>query len=99
MNFKDMFLRYNVDRIIRCAIIQDFTKKPKKFILKEGYTPDDYEKFLQEINFTVKMFVDIFATVWYIDGTWMEVYPHYDSGMLDWEYRQYPEIPEELLEG
>ena len=96
MNFKDMFLRHNADKIIRCAIIQDFTKKPKKYTLKEGYTPDDYERFLQEINFHVKMFVDIFATVWYIDGTWMEVYSHYDSGMLDWEYRQYPEIPEEL---
>lgn len=88
---------------IKCAIISKLTNNEQDevlIILKCGYTPDEWEVFLNELNF------DYASTDWTIGGTiWMEepnvwYERYYDFGRLDswWELRRFPEIPKLLVD-
>lgn len=84
---------------LKCGYIResryDITEeKRKKAILKVGYTKNDYDNFLQSIDFD---YDDGFGTdelagvLWFSDGTWA-TRGEYD-GSEWWEYHKQPEIP------
>jgi len=66
--------------------------------LKEGYTPTEYEKFLEKLNFEYDNGYgsqELSGTIWLSeDNTW------YERGEYDgsewWAYRECPQVPNEL---
>jgi hypothetical protein len=92
---------------IKCAIVKcernsywddDDYVQPPPVLLKEGYTPEEYEEFLQKLNFEYDAGYggqELFGTIWLSeDNTW------YERGEYDgsewWSYRECPSIPNEL---
>jgi hypothetical protein len=103
-NAKKEFLEKTgkVNSPIKCAVIHgdpyDSEPAPEK-TLKVGYSPDEYEKFLSEINYEYDSGFggqELFGYVWFEDGTWLER-GEYD-GSEWWEHKTCPEIPQELKE-
>ena len=104
MNAKQEFLSKVNGHTVICAILQeanfcsfDEAEKPWCHILKKGYSEEDYNKFLQEIDFEYNNGYggqEIDGVIWLSDGAW------YDRGEYDgsewWEFHKYPEIPENL---
>mgnify|MGYP000393789334 CR=1 FL=1 len=49
----------------------DGSLETKDFNLKRGYTPEDFGRFLHDLDFILKDYRDhIGIIVWYTDGTW-----------------------------
>jgi hypothetical protein len=94
-NAKDEFLRITHIHRVLCATI---TNAGVTHNLKVGYSPEDYNKFLESINFEYDAgygTMNLHGVIWMQDGTW------YDRGEYDgsewWEYRSAPIIPKELI--
>lgn len=69
----------------------------KFYDLLVGYTQQDYEKFLESINFEYDAGYGtqkITGTIWITDGSWYER-SEYD-GLEWWEYKSTPPIPKQL---
>jgi hypothetical protein len=86
--------------VIRCAYIYgetDYEKDPSKiYVLKEGYSEADLERFFNSLNFEYDSGwgeQELFGYVWFNSGTWLERY-EYDGSEL-WSYKRCPEIPKE----
>ena len=93
--------------IIKCATIKrnagywddnnTYTQK-EPILLKEGYTPAEYEEFLAKLDFKYDSgygMQELDGTVWLMkEGTWLER-GEYD-GSEWWVYRVCPQIPDEL---
>lgn len=89
-------------RTVRCALIKLYTTKDKvEAILPVGYTPEDLEIFLNEIDFEYDSgygLQELFGTIWYTDGlTWSSRFEY--DGSECWEFHEVPEITSELLGG
>lgn len=97
-NAKDEFLEHVEGQNVTCALIKyernygEFTT----FVLKNGYTQNDYDLFLQSLNFVYDDGYggqELNGYIWYDDGTWS------DRGEYDgsewWEYQEVPQIPDE----
>ena len=76
---------------IKCAIVN-------KHLLKVGYTEDEFEDFLNLLDFKYNNGYggqNLYGAVWLEDGTWL------DRGEYDgsewWEHIVMPEIPRELM--
>lgn len=70
----------------------------RAIVLKVGYTADDYERFLKELDFRYYSgygVQELFGTVWFKDNTWAGR-GEYD-GSEWWEEHSLPDIPKELL--
>ena len=94
--------------VVKCAYIKcergsywddnDSYVQPAPILLKEGYTPEEYEEFLQKLNFEYDAGYggqELHGMIWLKEeNTWMER-GEYD-GSEWWEYRKCPKIPEEL---
>lgn len=68
------------------------------YVLKTDFTGNDYEKFLNSLDFQYDAGFGgqvLFGTIFYSDGTWSER-REYD-GSEWWEYKKRPEIPNECL--
>lgn len=100
MNAKEELLKHIGQRQIKCAKIQYvefFSECEKTFNLKVDYSVDEFQKFLQSLDFEYDEGLgsqELFGLVWYEDGSWSErrVY----DGSEWWEYKSLPEIPLEL---
>jgi len=72
------------------------TKDP--FLLKEGYTQEEYTEFLSKLDFKYDSGYggqELFGTVWLMkENTWLSR-GEYD-GSEWWEYNECPSIPNEL---
>ena len=68
------------------------------FILTTGYTQDDWNEFLSKLDFMYDSgwgSQQIFATIWYVDGTWSDR-GEYDGS--EWyQHHVCPEIPEDVF--
>ena len=70
----------------------------KLIVLHKNYTADDYEIFLESLNFEYEQGYkntpqNLFGQIWYIDGTWSD---RSEAETAEWwTYRTRPEIPEE----
>lgn len=99
-NAKEELLASVAGMEIICASIQygcEYSDDQKVFILKQYHSQNDYEHFLQCLNFSYDNGYggqELFGTVWLDNGRWLER-GEYD-GSEWWELREYPEIPEEL---
>lgn len=88
-NAKRDFIEHTKDKIVKGAIIN-------KFILKVNYNKDDYDLFLNQLDFDYGGCYDtmtVEGTIWYTDNTWSRIMEDY---YLEWEYIELPEIPKEL---
>ena len=89
--------------IIKCAKINygeqwDDEEKVPEYILKVGYNKEDYNKFLNELNFDYDSGFGgqrLFGKIWLTNNTWLSR-GEYD-GSEWWEYNILPEIPKECL--
>lgn len=94
MNAKDEFLKHTKNKVVMCAVV-DYCNLTVK--LPVNYNINDYERFLNAINFEYDCGYggqELYGTIWYADGTWSER-GEYD-GSEWWEYKYMPEIPESL---
>lgn len=102
-NAKEEFLRLVEDLPkVKCAHIvygaDYWGNEQKKILLPVNYTPEEYDKFLSELDFNYDNGYggqELFGYIWMVDGTWCER-GEYD-GSEWWEYKSSPEIPNELL--
>jgi hypothetical protein len=87
-------------RTVRCAQIKLYNAKNKvEAILPVGYTPEDLEEFLKEINLEYNDGYggqNLYGTIWYNDGvTWSSRFEY--NGSECWDFNEIPEITPELL--
>ena len=90
---------------LRCATIShepfgywlDDDYKPKPIELKLGYTPSELKEFLNSLDFDYDNGYgsqQLFGTVWFTNGIWMDRYEY--DGSEHWDIHKYPGIPIEL---
>jgi hypothetical protein len=83
---------------VKCAYIYKFDsddEKAHEVVLKEGYSTEDFERFLAALDFTYSHGYgtqELFGNVWFNDGTWLSR-AEYD-GSEWWNLMVCPEIPE-----
>ncbi len=103
MNAKEEFIRVTKDFKVVCAEIDnnkswyDADERTPLHILKVGYSPEEYSKFLEAIDFKYDSGFggqELFGTIWCENGIWL------DRGEYDgsewWDTHVYPEIPLQL---
>jgi hypothetical protein len=98
-NAKEELLRYAKNKIVCATIMYNphWDDSAKTFTLKVGYTQEEYNQFLDSLDFEYDRgygLQELFGTVWLEDGMWMER-GEYD-GSEWWEIHTRPEIPENL---
>ena len=103
MNAKDEFIKHTseVSASIICALLvreifdsESYDYVGVEYILPTNYTADEYDKFLQKIDFEYDSgfgVQEIFGIIIYDDKSWSER-GEYD-GSEWWEYQCLPEIP------
>lgn len=100
MNAKEEFINHveatpkipvicaKIGRGIRCE-----TSIEALIVLNEGYSKEDYDNFLYELDFEYHEgygLQQVFGVIWYSDGTWSER-NEYD-GSEWWSYKKCPEF-------
>jgi hypothetical protein len=86
---------------VLCAKVRERNYKYNNLesaILTTGWTEDDFEKFLDTIDFDYDEGYgsqELFGMIWFKDGTWSER-QEYD-GAESWDYKRCPDIPKELI--
>jgi hypothetical protein len=98
-NAKEEFIEHVSGKNVLCAKIthgSEWSDSQKHSVLRIGYTPVEFEAFLQSLDFGYDAGFggqELFGYVWYQDGTWS------DRGEYDgsewWQYQAVPKIPEE----
>ena len=103
-NAKEEFLAHvkNSGKVVKAVDIQlgYYYKEDEQVskTLKVGYTDEEYEAFLESLNFSYDSGYggqELYGTIWYVGGTWSSR-GEYD-GSEWWEYNNCPKIPKELL--
>lgn len=104
---KDEFLSHvrKVNSSIICAHIKrerfddaTFDYYETVYVLKTNFTGNDYDEFLNALNFQYDAGFGgqvLFGTIFYSDGTWSERIEY--DGSEWWEHKTCPEIPKECL--
>jgi len=103
MNAKEEFLsKVSMEQVI-CAYIcsmDDYGDEPPRqnAILKKGFTEEDWNAFLKQIDFNYNNGFggqELDGCIWLTNNQW------YDRGEYDgsewWQFHSYPEIPVSLL--
>jgi hypothetical protein len=71
-----------------------------EFNLKQGYTPQEYEEFVNSLDFEYEDWSyhgqELYGTIWLSDGTWFQCVRNDHAQYQEWNYYKYPEIPEAL---
>ena len=83
--------------VAKCATI-DCSRKKDTINLKVGYSPEEYQSFLNLLNFDYDSGYggqELYGTVWLTNSTWLSR-GEYD-GSEWWEHNELPAIPESLL--
>ena len=101
MNAKKEFIEHIDSRSILCVQIQHGDAygydEVVVYNLTTGWTNEDWNKFLNEIDFDYDSGYggqEVFGVIWYVDGTW-STRGEYD-GSEWWEHQKRPDIPTEL---
>jgi|688.fasta_scaffold1218650_2 hypothetical protein len=87
---------------VKCVYIYketDFYNISNIAVLKLGYSEEDWQKFLEALDFTYDHGYgsqELFGNVWFKDGSWLSR-AEYD-GSEWWNHSTCPEIPEECLQ-
>lgn len=97
-NARKEFLEHVKGKEVLCAQITRRSYDSERFDLKQGYTENDYIKFICELNFVYDSnygIQNLFGTIWYTDDTWSSR-EEYD-GSEWWLHNIRPDVPDELL--
>jgi len=103
MNARKELLDFLGGDKVKCAnIIRDyFSTDEKRILLKVGYSDEDWEKFLSELDFDYDIHTgclgfedELSGTVWLMDGSWLTRIEHDEMGF--WTLHYPPEIPADL---
>lgn len=97
----------NGDVKVHCATItyapnslwDEDEPESKHIILKVGYTTEEYNMFVNQLDFDYDAGYggqELYGTVWLTDDTWL-TRGEYD-GSEWWDFNSLPEIPEELAQ-
>lgn len=89
-------------RTVRCAKISIHNAKNSVYsILPVGYTPEDQESFLKDIDLEYNNGYggqNLYGDIWYTDGvTWSQRYEY--DGSECWEFMECPDIGPEMMGG
>jgi len=102
INAKEELLKILMFKKPVCAYITHvpFDEKygPISFALKKGYSQEDWEQFLTQLDFEYDNGYgtqELFGTIWMSNEVWLD--RHEYDGSEYWEWQAIPEIPEELL--
>jgi hypothetical protein len=96
VNAKNEFLAVVRDSAIKCVDISIYSQE-KGLILKVGHTEEDYQVFLETLDFEYDAGFgtqELYGVIWFEDGTWMTRWEY--DGSEGWEYHTMPEIPNYL---
>lgn len=96
-NAKAEFLAHVGEHPVQCAEIQVYLGKPRDIRLPVGYTLEQYEAFLTELEFEYDSGYGgqrLFGTIWYCGSTWSKR-GEYD-GSEWWELCRKPITPKYL---
>jgi len=100
-NIKTELLNHCSGRVMLCCYIEStpyhFDDDNWRHILPTGYTQEDLDIFLTNIDFEYDSGYggqEVYGIIWYKDGTW-STRGEYD-GSEWWEYHILPEIPKDL---
>ena len=77
---------------------EDDEPKPKEFKLKQSHTIAEYTDFINSLDFEYDAGYggqELYGTVWFTDGIWMDRYEY--DGSESWDIHKYPVIPAELV--
>jgi len=108
-NAREEFLNAIGTNIVECATItydacslwemsDEEPSQSQDILLKRGYTQEEFEQFLNKLDFKYDSGYggqELFGTVWFENGTWMER-GEYD-GSEWWTIQSRPQIPKELI--
>jgi hypothetical protein len=96
INAKEEFVRHTKSKVIKCAYIE-LDYEDERFSLTTGYTEDEYNQFLSDIDREYNNGYggqELDGMIWYEDGTWT-TRGEYDGS--EWyEYHEVPDIPDFL---
>jgi hypothetical protein len=96
VNAKSEFLATIMGKAIKCVYITKY-RDERESILKVGHTEEDYQAFLDTLDFEYDAgygLQEVFGTIWFVDGTWMTRWEY--DGSEGWEYHTVPQIPDYL---
>lgn len=104
-NARDEFVMHTSGKKVHCAQIlygdtysHEGQKYEKTILLHMNYSKEDYEKFLNQLDFHYDSGFggqNLFGCIWYMDMSW-STRGEYD-GSEWWEHHSIPEIPFELF--
>lgn len=99
MNAKEELISFCVNIVdlagIKCARI---TYKKKRIYLKINYSKEDWQKFMNELDFEYENSYaqeELYGYVWLCDGSWLERVGEYDASDR-WGHKVIPPIPKYL---
>ena len=97
MNAKQEFLKtIEKHKLICCTIsISHDWYNSTVFNLKPGYTPEEYDEFVNNLNFEYDNGYgtqELYGTIWCEDGVWFD--RHEYDGSECWDGHKYPSIPD-----
>ena len=85
-----------INAVIKEAFIwhgDDYYTNKRYFVLKEDYTEEDYDTFMNSLDFNYDNGFggqEVYGVVVFTDGTWLE--RHEYDGSEWWEYKKTPDI-------
>lgn len=96
MNAKQEFLRVTEKHNVLCAtiMISHNWDDSTTFNLRPGYTPEQYQQFVDNLDFDYDDGYGtqhLFGTIWCDHGVWFD--RHEYDGAESWEHHKYPAIP------
>ncbi len=99
INAKRELLSMIYDKTIKCAAImhEKIGTEGTEYLLPVNYTQAQYDAFLTSLDFVYDRGFgaqELFGTVWFTDGTWLERYEY--DGWEEWMRAKVPTIPDEL---
>lgn len=100
INAAEEFIEHVKGRTVTCAFVQSehyAALKLPKVVLKEGYTEEDYQRFLAHLGFDYDAGYgsqELTGTIWFDDGSW-STRGEYD-GAEWWENHKRPSVPDYL---
>lgn len=99
MNAKQEFIEHVGTKEVQAVIVMyelSYSEPLKKIVLPKGFNKDNYNEFLEHLNFDYDDGFggqELEGTIWYTDGTWSSR-GEYD-GSEWWEYHKRPDFSEE----
>ncbi len=98
MNAKQEFILAIQGNNLLCVLIRfGAYNLEKQLVLTTGYTKEEYNQFLNDMDFEYNSGYggqQLYGTIWFCDGTWCSR-GEYD-GSEWWQYNICPDIPPEL---